>query len=152
MITLTLLGIIATAEILRLLLVYKKISKKTHFKQKYEGTQKMIWDLEFKIFKTREIREEIRKEYDFMQARIEASKKQIADSITAEPERKRIEDQLVLAERDAGRFLEQIKALDLEISGSKPTDQYPNGVTGITNQIDSLRELQEMLNEWIKKL
>ena len=152
MITLTLLGIIATAEILRLLLVYKKISKKTHFKQKYEGTQKMIWDLEFKIFKTREIREEIRKEYDFMQARIEASKKQIADSITAEPERKRIEDQLVLAERDAGRFLEQIKALDLEISGSKPTDQYPDGVTGIMNQIDSLRELQEMLNEWIKKL
>lgn len=141
-----LLGIIACSEISRLILTHKKTSKKSHFKQKLEGTQKMIWDLEFKIFKTREIREDIRKEYESMQSRIQSYKQQIKDGV------KGLDDQLILAERDAGRFLGQIKQLDLETEGSKPTSEYPEGVIGIGHQIASLRELQEMLKSWIKKL
>lgn len=146
-----LLGIIAVAEVLRLILTHRKTSKKAHFKQKYEGVQKMIWDLEFKVFKTREIREDIRKEYDFMQARIEGFKKQITETAADAEERKRLEDQLALAERDSTRMLQQLKQLDLEVNGSKPTSEYPDGATGIVNQIESLHELKDMLHSWLNK-
>jgi len=114
----------------------------------------MIWDLEFKVYKTREIREDIRQEYDFMQSRIETFTTQI-NSWPKDgnvDERKRVEDQKVLAERDRDRLLAQIKQLDLEIEGAKPSAENPAGHDGIAMQIDSLRELADMLRGWLKTL
>jgi hypothetical protein len=152
--TIVLLAIIAVTEILRLVLTHLPTSKKAHFKQKLEGVQKMVWDLEFKKFKTREVRESIRQEYDFMLARADSFKKQIAEwpKDKDEGERKRLEDQLVLVERDAERLLAQIKSLDIEIEGAKKSNEYPDGVTGIVQNVDSLVELQGMLRDWIRKL
>lgn len=39
-------------------------AKKDYFREKLKSVEKLIWDLEFKRFKTREIREEVRQEYD----------------------------------------------------------------------------------------
>lgn len=149
-----LLSIIALSEVTRLVLTHKTTSKKAHFKQKLDGTQKMIWDLEFKAHKTREIREDIRKEYDFMLSRIATLETTIATwpKDKDEGERKRLEDQKVLAERDAERFKAQLKNLDVEIEGSKKCNEYPDGATGIVQQVDSLVELQGMLKNYIKSL
>lgn len=153
-ITNILLGIIAISEITRLILTHKKTSKKEHFKSKLEGTQKMVWDLEFKKFKTAEIREDVRKEYDYMQSRIDTINKSIQDfpKNKDKAERARLEDDKVRAERDLGRLKGQIEHLDLDIKGSKPTNQYPDGVSGIEDQINSISELTKMLKNWIKKL
>ena len=149
-----LLAVIAGSEVLRLVLTHKKTSRKAHFKQKLDGVQKMIWDLEFKVHKTRDIREEIRQEYDFMNSRLATLDGQI-EAFPADgniDEKKRIEDQKVLATRDRDRLQNQMKQLDLEVEGSKPTQEYPEGVTGINSQVESLRELTEMLSAWIKTL
>ena len=149
-----LLALIASCEIMRLVLTHRKTSKKAHFKQKLDGTEKMIWDLEFKVFKTREVREDVRQEYDYMIQRIGNLKNQFENfPATGDlAEKARITDQIILAERDRDRFLEQIKMIDLEIEGSKPTAELPDGASGIVNQIESLRELLTMLKDWIKKL
>lgn len=153
-IIITLLAVIALSEITRLLLTHIPTTRKGHFKQKLEGTSKMIWDLEFKVFKTREIREDIRQEYDFMVSRVDNFDKTIKtwpkDGDISE--RKRVEDQKVLAERDRDRLLNQVKDLDSEISGAKPTNENPEGHIGITEQIDSVRELQGMLRDFIKSI
>ena len=151
---LILLGIIALAEVMRLAMVYRPGSKSQHFKQKLEGVTKMIWDLEFKSFKTREIREDVRKEYDQSKARLLALEEQIAawPVDKDEGDRKRLEDRVVLQKRDIERFEAQMKQLDLEVSGSKPTVDYPDGVQGVNNQIDSLQELKGMLKEWLRGL
>ena len=151
-----LLAIIAVSEVVRLVLTHKPTTKKEHFKQKLEGTEKMVWDLEFKIFKTREIREDIRQEYDFMKHRVIGFEERLkvwdVSKDGNEEEKKKHEDQKVLAERDMNRLEAQLKQLDIEISGSKPTNEYPDGVTGITQQIDSLKELQGMVKDWLKKI
>ena len=149
-----LLFIIAIAEVSRLYVTYKNTSKKNHFLQKLEGVGKMIWDLEFKLFKTREIREDVRKEFDFMNERIVTLKANIENfpKDKDEAEKKTIEDNLVRAERDSSRLANQLKAIDLETDGSKPTNEYPDGVTGILQQIESLKELETMLKSWIKKI
>lgn len=148
-----LLLIIALSELTRLFLTHKKISKKNYFKQRLQGTERLVWDLEFKMFKTREIREDIRKEYAQMKARLFAVEEQIknfpADKDQAD--KARLEDQKVLLDKDTLRFQAQIEQLDIEVEGTKPTEKYPDGVDGIVQQIGSLKEVQTMLKDWIKK-
>lgn len=148
----TLLTIIAIAEVLRLILTHKGVSKKGHFKQKLDAVTKMIYDLEFKVFKTKEIREDVRKEYDMMNSRVAALNIQIENFKGNEGDKKRIEDDKVRAERDLKRFEAQMIGLDKEIFGEKPNAENPDGATGINDQIDSLRELQSMIKSWIKSL
>lgn len=147
-----LLAVIATAEVARIAISYWPRSRRAHFKGKLRGVEGMLWDLEFKVFKTREIREDIRKEYDFMLSRIESIDAQIKNFPADKPEeeRKTLEDQKVLAERDRDRLLHQIKTLDVEVEGARPTAEEPNGHEGINMQIDQLRELADMLRSWLK--
>ena len=149
-----LLAVIALSEIAHIYLTHRKVTKKMHFQQKLEGTKKMLYDLEFKRFKTQELREGIRVEYDSMKQRVAGYAEQIKNwpKDGKEDELKRLEDQKVLAERDVKNLEGQIAGLDLEVNGSKPTNQYPEGVTGVNQQIDSMRELNEMLRDWIKSL
>lgn len=153
-ITITLLAIIALVEITRLVLILKNPDKKSHFKGKLLATKKMVWDLEFKTFKTQEIREDIRKEYDFMKSRIDTIDKSIKDFPKKgdQAEKARFEDDKVRAEKDRDRLLAQIKSLDKEINGAAPTMEEPNGASGVKDQIASLKELGVMLKDWIKQL
>lgn len=130
--------------------------KYRYFLQKKRGVEKMIEDLCFKRSKTQMIREEVRQEYDKSRAKLDILQTQIkAQKETPtmeEGEIKRLDDQEVLLKRDVERYEAQIKMLDLDVQGTKPTNEYPDGVTGINHQIDSLRELQVMLKEYIKQI
>lgn len=130
--------------------------KKKYFQQKLDGAQKMIWDFEFKRFKTKEIREEIRMEYDNRKSKLEVLEVQIKSQKENPTMEKgdiaRLDDDKVLLERDRDKFLSQMKGLDLEVEGSKPTADYPEGVQGVNQQLDALRELQGMLKSYIKEL
>lgn len=132
------------------------MNQKKYFKLKAEGVQKMIWDLSFKKFKTEEIREEIRAEYDNIKSRLSVLEAQIKSQketpTMEEGEIKRLDDQKVLMERDRDRFVTQIKGLDVEVNGSKPCEQYHDGVDGITQQLDSLYELKGMVEDYAKKV
>lgn len=130
--------------------------QKKYFEEKGEAVQKMIWDMEFKRFKTLEIREDVRGEYDATKAKlvaVEGQIKQQKETPTMEDgEVKRLDDQKVLLERDIARYEAQMQALDLEVSGSPRTNEYPDGVEGLDQQLEALRELQGMVKEYIKSL
>lgn len=130
--------------------------KYRYFRKKLKGVAKMVLDLEFKRFKTLEIREEIRGEYDVLKSKryvLEAQIQSEKEKPTMKKgEAARLDDQKVLFDRDISRFEEQMKALDLEVYGSKPTQEYPEGVQGIVQQIDALQELKVMLSDYMKSL
>lgn len=116
----------------------------------------MIEDLLFKRFKTLEIREDVREEYDNLKARKTALELQIKsekETPTMEQgEIARLDDKLVLLNRDIERSEAQLKGMDLDVYGSKPTNEYPDGVQGINQQLDALRELEKMIKDYIKTL
>ena len=138
--------------------------KYRYFLKKLKGVDCMIADLEFKRFKTREIREQIRQEYDNLKAKLsvlETQIKQQAEKPTMEKgEIARLDDQKVLLERDIKRKVEGddglqiigMKQLDMQINGLAPSNEYPNGVQGINDQLEALRELGEILKDYIKSL
>lgn len=129
---------------------------KKYFKQKLDGVQRMIWDYEFKLSKTRMIRELERKEYDNLMAKLDALDRQIKsqkeNSTLEEGEIKRLDDNKVILEQNIQKKKDLLKALDIEIQGTKPTNEYPDGVQGITQYIDGLQELKQMIKEYIKAL
>ena len=165
-------------------------NKKRYFSRKIEATLRTVWDLEFKLFKMREIREEIRQERDEKASKVfnleedikreglklgltedkvkeclEATRKNDDGTIVSITEEKFKEelkenkdellsliDKRTLLKRDIDRFDAQMKAIDLEMYGTKPTGEYPNGVQGIDFQIDSFVELKGMLKAWKKTL
>src|SRR3990167_528527 len=153
-----LLGIIATAEIVRLYLVHRKVSKRAYFKGKLQGVDRAVWDLTFKIFKTREIREGVRRDRDDRKMKLETLGERIViESKTGGlketniDEFKRLEDQKVLLERDVKRYEDQMRMLDVELEGERPSGDIV-GAPGINDQIDSLVELREMLKDWVKRV
>ena len=130
--------------------------KKKYFKKKLNGVKCMTWDLEFKRAKTAQIREDIRREYDGVSARLHIIDTQIKalpeDRKNWTDEQKRLDDQKVLLEKDKENYISQMKGLDVEINGSQKTNEFPEGYNGINQQLEALRELQTMLREFIKTL
>ena len=130
--------------------------KKKYFKRKAKAIQKQIWDSEFKREKTLMIREEIRIEYDGVQSRLSIIEEQIKTfpeyKTTWTDEQKHFYDEKIRLDSDKTRFENQMKQLDIDVHGSKKTNEYPDGVDGIEQTLDVLRELLEMVKEYIKKI
>lgn len=142
--------------------------KYKYFRKKLHGVECMLADIEFKRFKSLEIREDVRLAYDNTQAKIQQLNEQIktfpeikaTEEVAREKEKKekwtdeqgRVEDQRILLERDRDRYLAQMKQIDLDVHGSPKTNEYPDGVSGIDDQIDSLQELKGMVKSYIKSL
>lgn len=117
----------------------------------------MGWDLEFKIAKTKQVREGIRREYDSAKSRLFSIDEQFKQEETSgaaipEAQRKEMVDQKALLERDIPRFEGAMVQLDGEIEGVRPSPENPQGVAGTQNQIDQVRELEQMIEEYIETL
>lgn len=130
--------------------------QKEHFKQKLEAVQKTIWDVEFKREKTKMIREEIRVEYDITKSKLEVLNIKIKSEkekpTMPEGDIARLDDEKIRIENDLKRYEGQMKDLDIEINGCKPNQDYQEGVVGINQQLESLRELLIMIKDYIKKI
>lgn len=116
----------------------------------------MLEDLIFKRYKTFYVREQIRQEYDNLKSRLEVLKTQIASEkdkpSLSEDERKRLEDQEALHNKDIERKVEQMKQLDIEVNGAKPSNELPEGHQGLNDTMEALRELRNVTKKYIKEL
>lgn len=142
--------------------------KKKYFKKKAEAIKRMIWDLEFKKEKTLMIREEVRREYDGVQAKLNIVEEKIKGfpKLSSEKpedqekekkelwsdEQRGVDDERIRLEITRDRHQAQMKQLDVDVFGSKKTNEYPDGVDGIEQQLDALRELLGMVKEYLKKI
>lgn len=144
------------------------MNQKKYFKKKRQAVQYQIWDFDFKKEKTLEIREGIRQEYDGALARLATVEAQIKslpeDQTKWTDEQKHLLDTKALLLRDiegekngdgsiarAG-YKDILKSMDLEVYGSGKTNEYPDGVNGIDQQLDALRDLYGKLTNYIKTL
>lgn len=129
---------------------------KDYFKKKLKGIQAMIWDLEFKRYKTFYVREQIRQEYDNLRSRLEILKTQIASEkdkpTMPEGDMKRLEDDEIRMNKDIERKLAQMNSLDIEVNGSKPTAELPEGHQGLNDTLEALRELTQVTKKYINEL
>lgn len=151
----------------------KPLTYKSHLKEKLQGVQKMLWDSEFKKYKSLQIREEVRMSYDQTKARVqtikeamdkfpaldlELAKLDYSDGKLIEEKKKkwsdeqnRVDDNKVLLERDLLRYESQMKQIDTDVFGAKPSAENPEGTQGIEHMIDSLQELKAIIIKDLKR-
>lgn len=146
-----------------LLWVYKEllpVGKNRHSREKAQQIKRMLFDLDFKRFKSLIIKEEFRKQYDESMNRLttlqttlkfRAEEKDSKDQKVVD-EYKRLEDEETLLKRDIDRLKAQMDFIDAEIKGSNGTPENPEGVQGINQQLSALRELAEINQKYIKTL
>jgi hypothetical protein len=134
--------------------------KYRYFSKKLRGIQCTIEDLNFKKFKTAEIREEVRQTYDQQKAKLlslettiknEREKPEGAGKMP-EGDIARFDDEVVRLKQNIERYEAQLKGIDIDVNGSVPTNELPEGHDGINQQLDALRELEGMVRDYIKNL
>lgn len=138
--------------------IYKYVFnwKYKHFIKKRRSVLTMVEDLQFKKFKTLQIREMEREKHiticsrlGDLDQRIKSEKEKPTLSVD---EVKRLDDQKVLLERDKERQELRLKEIDIEIQGTRPTAEYPDGADGIEQQIELLHNLAHTIDVWVKTI
>lgn len=119
--------------------------KKEYFRVKIlNGTYK-IWDLEFRRIQLREMREDMRLEYDKLKEQhdgFQVRKEKLAELPDRKEELDAVTARLEGMEKDLTQLKTQMDALDAEVEG-------PNG---INNLIEANRQLVETIKTYRKTL
>jgi hypothetical protein len=125
-------------------------AKKSFFSKKIKQVEKATWDLEFKLFKVREMREERRKQHDRGIEMLNVVENKLKTEKNEE-EVKKLEAQKEEATKYHAHVLSQMQALDSEINGvaaTETSEKYP----GVLEQIEAARELKQMYEDYRKSL
>lgn len=127
--------------------------KKDYFKKKLTGVRNLIWDMEFKRYQLLRKREDYREQYDNAMSKQSALKAQI-DSITASGAVAdgKLTDQLVLLDKEIENHKEWMDGLDAEVNGLPRSNEHPEGVQGINQQIEALIDLRSKTKDFINEL
>lgn len=143
--------------------IYKWIvsSQYRYFTRKLKQVGYTIWDMEFKRFKSSEVREEMRQLYDWtksntamLEEKLKTQKEKKDGDPTKMPEGDiaRIDDEIVRSKVKEEETLKSVKDMDIQIDGAKPSVDYPDGLQGLIQQIEALRELRQMIEQYLKKI
>ena len=139
--------------------IIKYITNKKYrfFVGKISNVEKSIWELDFKISKSRQVREGVRQDRD--RAVENKNHAQInVDKETDKDKKAELEQQVALNEDNIKRYEAQMKMIDDQIQGvakQDPSEEYPDGipaVVGILETIASLSELKLMYKEFLKQI
>lgn len=152
----------------------KQMNEKQYNQRKIKEAQYLIWDWNFKVFKNRVERERYRVEYDQLKAKLDLVNNQMKDfppldaelinldrtdnKLIAEKkakwndEQNRIDDEKVKMEAELKKYEMNMKQFDIDLNGALPSVDNPEGVPGILQTIDALRDLVEVYKAYTKSL
>lgn len=129
------------------ILKYVFDAKYRFFARKVKAVTKQIWDYEFKVEKTMQIREGIRRDRDSL---IDAQHK-LEAAFKAAPNDKKVEADYLAVNDNIKRFEAQMKMLDDQINGVPANGDNP-GENGVNDTIASLAELRQMYKQYLTKI
>lgn len=132
--------------------IYKWLTsyKYRFFYKKLSGVQAAIWENEFKITKSRQLREGIRQDRDHALATVANLDNNIKNEKNEE-NLKMLEAEKAKLLDNAKRFEAQMKMVDQQISGVPASGDNP-GENGILDTIKSYAELREMYKDYLTKI
>lgn len=131
--------------------IYKWLfsSKYRYFYRKVRDVQNSIWEYEFKVAKSRQVREGVRMDRD--RATEAANNIDMGLKTAPEEQKAKLEADLKAMQDNILRYEAQMKMIDDQINGGAATEANPAGI-GILEQIKSLTELRLMYLDYISRL
>lgn len=120
------------------------------FLNKIKAVEKSIWEQQFKISKSRQVREGIRQDRD----RAVENRGQMENRLKKEEdvkEKENLEEQIKKVSENISNLEHQMKMIDDQISGVVG-NETTEGIVGILPTIESLSELKKMYKEHLKSI
>jgi len=131
--------------------------RKNYWRKKIKGMKCMIEDEKFSRYKTLELREEVRQEYDQEQAKLEHFNKRIEDKDKTikeigKEEYEKLKDEKIRGEKRLQALKEEMDTLAQSVNGGKPTNEHPAGIIGNSQTIEKLYDLIDTVKSYLKNL
>jgi hypothetical protein len=133
------------------ILKYILSKKYRFFLEKRYAVQATIWEMEFKVNKSRQVREGIRLDRDKTVENINQLEATLKVPGKKEEEIKKLESELAMHKSNKERFEKQINMIDAQINGGQQSEDNPAGI-GILEQMRSLVELQGMYDDYMSRI
>lgn len=130
------------------ILKYLTSRKYRLFVRKMRAAQESIWDIEFKLYKARQLREESRLGRD----RANDALYKVAASLKAPgADVKKLEEEKTKLEAEVKGYEAQIDLVDIQIKGIHGSDQYEDQ-NGIIETLEGLASLREQYKDFASKI
>jgi hypothetical protein len=132
------------------MLKYLTSAQYRFFYRKLYSVQASIWEAEFKITKSRQVREGVRQDRD----RTVEIANNLANAVKTEKDEAKkdeLEANALKAKDDIKRYEAQMKMVDDQINGSNG-DESHEPVIGLVEQIKSLVELKAMYKDYMNRI
>lgn len=121
------------------------------FYAKIGAVQKSIWDLDFKIEKSRQVREGVRQDRDRAIESLNMINTRLKAEDISPEEKEKLEQDLAIYTDNVSRYERQMKMIDGQIQGVPAQGENP-GEQGILETIASYAELKAMYKHYLKNL
>ena len=116
----------------------------------------MIWDFEFKRYKSADLYEEFREELDNQKSRLALIVSKIEgekNNPTMEKgDADRLKDDKERLDKSIEKTEAKMRDVELEMHGSGPCAEYPQGLQGVDQTVDALHELIGIMKKYLKTL
>lgn len=122
-------------------------TKKSFFKREVSRINRQLWNEEFKVEKSLQIKEGIRQDRD----KLLDAKHKIDAQLKATPDDKDLQEQASNIINTVKRYELQMNMLDKQINGVPAEGDNP-GEEGANDTISSLAELRRMVKDYVTKL
>ena len=126
-------------------------TKKQFFKEKVEAVTYSMWDLEFKLAKSRQVREGVRQDRDRVAEAVGQVVAKLSNAGKDKAVIKALEEERDKLLEDQKRYEAQMAMVDKQINGFNGSDTE-EPVIGILEQLASLNELKGMYQDFLKKI
>lgn len=131
------------------ILKYLTNRKYRFFYKKINDVAAAIWEMEFKINKSRQVREGVREDRDRAVENVNSLTAQIPNA--NEEIKKRMETDLAVHSDNVKRYEAQMKMIDDQIAGVPASGENP-GQQGLMETVASYVELRNMYKSYLKTI
>lgn len=121
------------------------------FKNKIRNVQATIWETEFKISKSRQVREGVRQDRDRAMEALNQIDAQLKGTVIDAARREQGEKDKVVLTENVKRFEAQMKMVDTQINGAVGSETQ-EAVIGLLEQVKSYVELMSMYKAYLREI
>jgi hypothetical protein len=125
------------------------LTKKKFFAEKVEKVSYAIWDLEFKLTKSRSVREGVRQDRERTVQAMENVNKLLTEA-KDKPTKKKYQEEYDALNNNKVRYESQMDMIDKQINGFQGDEKH-EPIIGVLEEIASLTELREMYKDYSRK-
>ena len=147
MINTILLGILVLFATIYFVNALRPDSKKAYFKRRINATTKEIWENEYKVEKSLQVKEGIRQDRD----RIIDARYKAEAALKATPDDKQLIEEIAGFNETIKRYEAQMVMIDKQVNGVAAEGNDP-GEQGLQDIISALAESRAMLKDYVAKL